>query len=575
MPASYPYQGASKSSFVVGGALAKVILFTGQAGVNIGGALGKLAERVRASGSTCQVLKVEPQMIQRHLELHPGDPNNGLIRSDSGMQYLLVYPKDYLRGLWKMALEATLLVADAGVEYVFLAFHAISYHTKSREFFSTTDHLHLLRVMEGRKLRIEKIITLIDDVYDVIRRLRAPGHVFDLGPIFRARRTLAYWLSTHLELMRLFDWRAEEILASEELARHIDSPHYVLATKHPVDVAFALVATDKIPVYLSHPISEIRRMQREGLHEFATRVIDEIQALSERLIASDCVVPFLPTTIDELIIRRHAGGLIPEVEDRWPYRSDRALHMPPPNEAPVNPLDPLDVWPDLRTDPGAVATIGGSLEVMTDWVLAQISSRDRKLVEQSKVLVAYRPYYNGVQSRGVTAEIDHRNSLVHFGGAAEGERRVITLSLPEDLVRFRVNRLVEEVARQGSTAGGERLGPEILAQVKDALMEHTGILNAFREGRANAEAVEELLEDRFGIVFREIQNRYGALAGERQPMWRVETRQKWEDVAKGVILLDPMRDMKQVGDSYEERQASIEEFVAFVEERVCQGGKRP
>ncbi len=112
----------------------RVIVFTGQTGVNIAGALDRLAAHLQARHLTCQTLKVDPQMRLRHLERFPGDPNRTLIDMESGLQFLLSYPKDYLRSLWVAALDAALAGADPSRDVILLTFHAIAYHTISREF---------------------------------------------------------------------------------------------------------------------------------------------------------------------------------------------------------------------------------------------------------------------------------------------------------------------------------------------------------------------------------------------------------------------------------------------------------
>lgn len=546
--------------------MAKLYLVTGQPGVNIAGALEKVKAQIQTAGTSCQILKVDPEMIVEHLANYPEDPHKDLIASEVGLQYLLVYPKDYVRSLWVRALNHTLQRIEHSRDFILLSFHAISYHTKSREFFSTIDTSELDANLKIHDLRVEKIVTLIDDVYDVAQRLRAPGQIFDVGPIYRARKTLSNWLSTHQDLIRLFDWRAQEIMASEALSKAMGVPHFVIAIKHPVEVAYALIATDRIPIYLSHPISEIRRLSREGLTDFAKAAIDEIQSLTEKLLDSPYLVPFVPTSIDEFVVERRDGNYYPKLSERWPFRSDLALFTSPPEGSPKNPLDPLGALEELQKDKSASPTISAALELLTDWILAQISSRDRKLVEQCKAIVVFRPYYNGVDSKGVTAEIDHRNSLVSFKQAKQGERRCVVLASPDDMTKFRINRLVEEIGERCLLAGGDRLGNEVLNSVKDALRKDE-IVKSFPTEQA-AEVIEQLLEGEFGIVFKDVQNKFGALGGERQPMWRVETRMLWQELTREVLGHDPIKEMLQDGDVIRIDNLSIGEFVKIAEDTL-------
>ncbi len=546
----------------------RVIVFTGQTGVNIAGALEKLKACLHARRLTCRVLKIDPQMRLQHLSRFPDDPNRMLIGMGSGLQFLLSYPKDYLRGLWIAALDATLAGLDPSCDVAFLTFHAIAYHTISREFFSPVNVAELGRQLLDRGLRVETVITLIDDVYDVISRLRAPGQLFDLGPLLGADRSLRSWLVAHFELLRLFDWRAQEILASEELARQVGAPHYVLATKHPVEVGDALIATNKVPVYLSHPILEIRRLQQVGNRETARAAIEEIQALSLRLVDSARLVPVMPTTIDELRTATQDGISVPQLTERWPYFVGRALHVPPPADAPANPLDAPGAWETLSSDPAAAAAISTSLTLMNDWIAMQIGARDRKLIEQSKAVIVYRPYFNGALSKGIMAELDHRNSLIAFGVAAEGARRCVVFSPPYDLAQFRVNSLVDALASQTQSATAERWRSGTLQAMSRILLEHPGIMEAFGRGEPPTAAVQEVLEQRFGVVFNEIQNRYGTLGGERQPMWRLEAHRKWQEMTHAAATRDPVREALRPGDVYCERQASVDDVARLAEDTI-------
>jgi len=63
-----------------------------------------------------------------------------------------------------------------------------------------------------------------------------------------------------------------------------------------------LIFENKSKFYISHPISEVRRLQKNGEEEKANQIIEVIHRLESK--SSSEFVSFLPTTIDELRIQQ-------------------------------------------------------------------------------------------------------------------------------------------------------------------------------------------------------------------------------------------------------------------------------
>lgn len=160
--------------------------------------------------------------------------------------------------------------------------------------------------------------------------------------------------------------------------------------------------------------------------ELASQFIHEISDTISR-IQSDYIV-FEPATIDELRIDSSTGKL----KKRWPFSplTSNELLFELPNPVSCDCLFPAG-WNEDRRD-----TSNSSLELMNLLVSAidrQISSRDHDLVEQSEIIIAYRPLFAGNESRGVHEELLHVRRLNNLS-SAEKKVRVIAYSEKSDRI---------------------------------------------------------------------------------------------------------------------------------------------
>jgi hypothetical protein len=221
--------------------------------------------------------------------------------------------------------------------------------------------------------RPDIIITFIDDAYLVRQRVHDG-------------------LYTSFTLRELTTWRAEELLAADLLARLVDAdeppPNYVVAVQHSASMLARLLFEPQVaPVYLSHPISEIRN------DESAREAIDTFR---RTLRGYDKLAVFEPLTIDErppLL----AGSLVTSYDPRNP------VHRWPILDA----TDALSADEDLRARYPLALPKAELLEA-TDALNEQIPSRDLRLCDQAGALIIYRPTMGGVRglSGGVRAERD-------------------------------------------------------------------------------------------------------------------------------------------------------------------------
>ncbi len=375
-------------------------------------------------------------MIRQHLEEYPSEPMRDRMCAPGGFQLLLLEPREYLLKLWRDTV-ATTVSGISPKESVFLFLHSVFYHTSSRDFFSCVDLAHLRRCLSEKDLEIDLVITLVDDIYDAWRRLKEPGQLFS--------STMDAVQAT-CDLLLLLYWRSMEILASARTAIDLGKRHFLISLKYPLSVLDDLIFSDKIPAYIAHPITEVRKLESGDSSDRAkaVRLKEEIQQLRDAFAHSRIAVPIFPTGIDELIFKEEgAKQPLPELLQHWPYGDPVNLLFVPPNTAVPEPFH----LPKPK-EPQAISLL---LRHLAEVIGDQINSRDRTLVEQTEAIVAWRPYYNGHPSSGVDNEIRHRNKLIERQLCAREAKQCFMLSRWEDIGWFRVDSIYDLLLEQRAT----------------------------------------------------------------------------------------------------------------------------
>ena len=231
--------------------------------------------------------------------------------------------------------------------------------------------------------RPDCIVTFIDDAYCVRERIHSGGY-------------------KSFSLMELVQWRAEEALIGDILARLVNPkspiPNYIVSVKHPSTMlARLLLGRNVARIYMSYRITETRN------HASQRDLIDGFRRLMH---AQQNCVAFDPLTIDELpplnpSLEQNLGDgpLLYDAQNtvlRWPA-------LDPPNALTMDDLSypikvPLEEIRDVR-----------------EAVDAQVKNRDIRLVDQAHFLVVYRPTFaptpdspkNPKLSSGVQGEVDY------------------------------------------------------------------------------------------------------------------------------------------------------------------------
>lgn len=386
------------------------IIFTGQAGLRLNQVLSDFSSYVEKRGrGKPTLIDFEKEMIEVFdRNLHDEDAVNKGVSATRFRTDILSLPVPIMRDLWDKTMGHILdRVQSVKDEDIFLRLHACFYHLK------TVEYLCPINIERLKAFTPHSMITFTDDVYDVHERLKEKDQIFQ--KVFAGAASAAEEL---FELFRILDWRSKETLIARLLANELNLRPYVLAIKHRKRTLFDLIESDeRKKVYISHPISEIRRLRFNENPE-AAKVVANISELE--VLAEEKIVGFFPTTIDELRIKNEKTPAeekplyYSELTQRWDqdrYSQDddsilfiRPTYKPKENEQ--------QLWNSQIVTTNEVATL---LEELAKRLLTQITNRDYKLVEQSDCLLVYRPCFNGNPSRGVRSEIEYHDKLRHFG----------------------------------------------------------------------------------------------------------------------------------------------------------------
>lgn len=203
------------------------------------------------------------------------------------------------------------------------------------------------------ELNVKMVVTLIDDVYDIVYRI--------------GRKEARLRIGTRLSLSGALHWRAVETMVADIVAAYLGVKNYLVAVKHPVEVFARLLAEPNAKlIYVSHPIRLIRDKPDK---------LKEVVEFKRRLLDAGFVV-FDPATIDEGV------DAVYSLERRLPL-----------------PKEP--------TVPPTVREMVLNLDEETASIIKEhIEERDYRLISQSHAVVAYRPFMEKMLHKGVLSEMD-------------------------------------------------------------------------------------------------------------------------------------------------------------------------
>ena len=381
------------------------------------------------------------------------------ISSVAGMELIefLGLPSPILREHWRRGATQVIGEAVESPSPVFLTFHAAYYHQRTRGFIPAVE-LDVLQPLRGK---VDKVLVFIDDVYDVYLRLLATGEMYE---DVLAQEPHAALLSSIFNLIILLYWREIEIALSSAIGHYVGARMYIVATKHPCCVAKRLVENESNDLriyYLSHPITTIRKEAESQFPSFVGRLATVIDAL----LSQDDTVLFIPTTIDELAMKRAKRGegdvFLPELSQRWSHQ-DQSLMFPslPDETSSLNPLNPCS----YELSEGTGSDVSYLLNHLWLQIYRQTVSRDYSMVDQAHSgIIAVRPLYEGHFADGVMNEIKYNLRLM----GSEPNRAAFIFTCANDAQKYAVSRLFTDL-RLGLSAPPRDLGQKQQTWLRDA-----------------------------------------------------------------------------------------------------------
>lgn len=330
-----------------------------------------------------------------------------------------------------------------------ICMHLTWYNSPWKEFYSPVD----ITVMANPVTPISHIVILIDDIYDMFRRLERPGALYDdenIGDKARMAEKLSKpppespdgtpdtqagdfqgqkvrtnplpdsdILATRyraeaveLSLGELLGWRRAEMIYAESIARNLVCPLTVLATKHTQEALRLLAERPDAPrIYLSHRISDLRRaVAASGPYAHPDLaswepIAGEVHELHNRLVSGNDKDEVLA---DEEGERGNRGQLLinPTAIDELRFETDPTTLRRVPRLTPRWPLPDnktlyegpgeeaphhLDIIPGkLPPDDVVASHAARSLSIH---IASEVSFRDHFIVENTPSLCVYRPFY--------------------------------------------------------------------------------------------------------------------------------------------------------------------------------------
>ena len=542
----------------------KAVLFTHPAGLRARESLKKLSAYCSERGLRARLVEFDDFLIPVHLEECPAAAADELLCGPAGLAYLLRLPKDYLRALWRSAVVRGLEEIQPTDECLLLSIHSVFHNNKSREFFSPVQ-IEYLREEVGKKgFEIQRVVVLIDDIYDVFRQLSTSEQLFQIDNASDAyKKAISAILNLHLAL----NWRSVEVFESSQLAQvlHCGAP-LILAVKQPLSVAHDMIQGKPL-AYVSHPITDVRDDQ-----DFHKAVNDLATALAH----SGLVAPLCPTAIDELrfVQQRedHTDVFLPTLDTRWPYGTTSDILFCPPSDPNMNPIDPDG---GIAAGDGERFVISGLLEALKDAMSSQVNARDRELVEQASLIVVWRPYYRGNLSQGVAEEIWHRNSLLEHGLVAAGGKPCFVYAPLTDLGAWRIAAVAKEIGVMLRLQDVPRSEvDEVTARIREGLMD-SDLLAAFANGNASFQAVRNIAKGVFPRL-RLVGPKEGAMGGKREVENNVVQSELWRELVTEILAQSPLKRDLRDGDDIVETEMGVDQFVTHAMQqwsRLEKGGE--
>lgn len=446
-----------------------LVLLCAASGTGLSKVTARLTETL--AGDETSIVHDLETLLCEHYE---GDSR--IVRSSTqipSMELVVRLPRDELHREWDRLCESLMQdFAKRTADLRVLSLHLTWYNSNTTEFYSPVN----VKLLENKDCKVDRVIILIDDIYDMYCRLRGPNDLYGDNVI----RNKAYLIAglrgidlyqppeswtkeevkqskdrfrieaLELALGHLMSWRRSEMAYAENLARTLGADFTVLGTKHSLSSIGHLTRSLSMPkIYLSHRISDVRRMNKaesslpDDPGEWSA-IVGEVNRLHWDFADAGQLL-INPTAIDEL---RFAGP----APDKPDASEEGTAEEQKPDQTPNEPraysgseatlLAKRWTVPEPRSelmwvgeakdstgqpselDPEHTKLLVGPLppndpvalsiaRALEDRIFEEVSFRDHIIVENTPHLCVYRPF-----SHDRTAQPD---AAVDWSGGVEPE----------------------------------------------------------------------------------------------------------------------------------------------------------
>ncbi|WP_189339387.1 hypothetical protein [Williamsia muralis] len=351
----------------------------------------------------------------------------------------VVGPRPEAIRIWNTNIADSVQSLDETKRFRFMSCHLTLFQHNRNVMFAPA----LTESFKSERLVPNRIVVLIDDVYDVYKRLsesgenalwfeadaeksmerrllRSAGFEDGTREFSNEERLLNLGITRITGIQRLIAWRRSEMQFAENLAAQLGVAElYLIAVKHPMSVMEQLLNQNQPPVatYVSHPIARLKQQFEETGGEEWPDYVRRVTELPIRLLEhAGSVVGISPTTIDESRFkppeREHVHMRTGGMTKRWPvHTNNRRI-----NDSNAVTDDKYGYSDDIFSSNVAISS--GYVRTLNAMLSDEVPFRDHYIIVHTPNLLLYQPREDGLPiSAGVGYEVDHFAELADHGSS--------------------------------------------------------------------------------------------------------------------------------------------------------------
>lgn len=341
---------------------------------------------------------------------------------------------------WKTELEMILKeINQTKPKNVFLSAHAV--------YFRYNNYFTMINQNTLTKFHPDIIITLLDDIYDVSKKV--------------ADREKTSGTNSSCTLSEALGWRTVETLMADYLAENLfidaksmeinpellksappeisklfgqNIPHYILAVKHKISTFYKLLFERKrLILYSSFPITSTRTNLEK---------IEEINSFKKKLDENYTVLD--PATIDEILVKDKKSM---EKEEYEYLKKNNLIFLENENTVVLTRLAG-----DYSRSTQLPDTIKiEELQKINDPILKHVENRDYRMVKQSDGVVAYRPFWGeredpaGGVDRELQWALDSKKAALAYHPDEDGNPKLMFKGIDHAVKRKTIDEIFKEL----------------------------------------------------------------------------------------------------------------------------------